>query len=193
MQTQLSHTSAIRPTKERHWSIYVTVVLLVAVVAGIVALASRGDGLDVIRNSTATFKDVGAATSAGYERFVDVDGIACIDMPRQGAMGVHYVNSALVGDGEIDVEHPEAMVYEPGDGAKPTLVGVEYVVLRAAWDAQHADPPELFETQFDVTASPNRFGLPDFYSLHVWAWRDNPAGLFAMWNPQVTCQSDRSD
>jgi len=191
MQTQPSHTSAIRPTAARHIS--VAVVLLVAVVAGIVGLASRGDGLDVIRNSTAAFKDVGAATSSGYERFVDVDGIACIDMPRQGAMGVHYVNSALVGDGEIDVEHPEAMLYEPGDGERLTLVGVEYVVLRAAWDAQHADPPELFETQFDVTASPNRFGLPDFYSLHVWAWRDNPAGLFAMWNPQVTCQSARSD
>jgi len=187
MPTQFPHTSAIRPTTARHWSIAIAVALLVAVVAGIVALASRGDGLDVIRNSTATFKDVGAATSAGYERFVDVDGIACIDMPRQGAMGVHYVNSALVGDGVIDVEHPEAMVYEPGDGARPTLVGVEFVVLRAAWDAQHADPPELFDTRFDVTASPNRFGLPDFYSLHVWAFKDNPAGRFSMWNPDVRC------
>ena len=42
-------------------------------------------------------------------------------------MGIHYVNGALVGDGEIDVNHPEALIYEPvGDGRR--LVGVEYIV-----------------------------------------------------------------
>ena len=26
--------------------------------------------------------------------------------------------------------------------------------------------------------SPNRFGLPAFYTLHVWAWKENPTGMF---------------
>jgi len=30
-------------------------------------------------------------------------------------------------------------------------------------------------------------GLPAFYSLHAWIWKHNPAGDFAMWNPDVTC------
>ena len=38
-------------------------------------------------------------------------------------MVVHFVNSALVGDGELDVEHPEAVIYEPQNGVF-RLVGV---------------------------------------------------------------------
>jgi hypothetical protein len=40
-----------------------------------------------------------------------------------------------------------------------------------------------------VTKAPNRFGLPAFYSLHVWVWKHSPAGMFAMWNPTVHCPS----
>jgi len=38
-------------------------------------------------------------------------------------------------------------------------------------------------------SSPNRFGLPAFYTLHVWAWKDNPNGAFTNWHPNVSCQS----
>jgi hypothetical protein len=38
-----------------------------------------------------------------------------------------------------------------------------------------------------LTPDGNRFGLPAFYSLHAWVWKHNPAGTFAMWNPNVTC------
>jgi hypothetical protein len=40
-------------------------------------------------------------------------GIACIDKPGVGAMGVHYVNGALVGDPTENASAPEAVVYEP--------------------------------------------------------------------------------
>jgi hypothetical protein len=40
---------------------------------------------------------------------------------------------------------------------------------------------------FHYVGSPNRYGLPAFYELHVWAWRDNPNGTFADWNPKVSC------
>jgi hypothetical protein len=39
----------------------------------------------------------------------------------------------------------------------------------------------------NLIGEPNRFGLPAFYELHVWAWEDNPKGTFADWNTHVTC------
>ena len=60
-------------------------------------------------------------------------------------------------------------------------------MIKAAWDATHGSPPKLFGHQFNFTDAGNRFGLPPFYSLHVWAWKDNPAGMFAMFNPDVHC------
>jgi hypothetical protein len=44
-----------------------------------------------------------------------------------------------------------------------------------------------FGQTFNLTLSPNRFGLPAFYSLHAWIWKHNPAGMFSPWNPDVTC------
>jgi hypothetical protein len=105
-------------------------------------------------------------------------------------MGVHYVKGALVGDGAIDPLTPEAMVYEPDERGRPHLVAVEYVVFQDAWDAQHKSPPKLFGHRFDFSAAGNRYGLPAFYSLHAWLYKNNPAGTFAMWNPNVTCTPD---
>ena len=34
----------------------------------------------------------------------------------------------------------------------------------------------------------NRYGIPAFYELHAWVWKDNPAGTFADYNPDVTCE-----
>jgi hypothetical protein len=45
----------------------------------------------------------------------------------------------------------------------------------------------LFGQMFQLTDAPNRYGLPPFYSLHAWIWKDNPAGTFEMWNPNVHC------
>jgi hypothetical protein len=37
--------------------------------------------------------------------------------------------------------------------------------------------------------SPNRFGLPNFYTLHVWAWKENPTGAFVNWHSNVSCDA----
>jgi hypothetical protein len=62
-------------------------------------------------------------------------------------------------------------------------------VLAADWDAKHQGPPELMGQLFHFFESPNRFGLPPFYTLHVWAWKDNPNGTFTNWNPAVSCDA----
>jgi len=52
-------------------------------------------------------------------------------------MGVHYSNFSLFDD-VIDVEQPEALVYEPRNG-RLHLVAAEYITPAGAWDATHDD------------------------------------------------------
>ena len=139
-----------------------------------------------VRRATERYQDVAAATSAGYALF-----LGCVTSPQGSAMGIHYVNSALVGDGKLDAARPEALMYEPR-GGKLELVGVEYIVIAAAWDAANKTPPTLMGQLFHYNGSPNRYGIPAFYALHVWAWRANPDGVFADWNPRVSCAEHRA-
>ena len=136
--------------------------------------------------ATAKFHKLSVAEKAGYGLFTDAAGIACIDNLPEGAMGIHYVRGDIVGDGAVNVRTPEALVYEKRHG-RLHLVALEYVVFAADWDAKHKHPPKLFGQEFMFTEAGNRYGLPDFYSLHVWLWKKNPKGLFEMWNPRVHC------
>jgi hypothetical protein len=69
------------------------------------------------------------------------------------------------------------------------LVGVEYIVIAAAWDAANKTPPTLMGQLFHYNPSPNRYGIPAYYALHVWAWRHKPRGVLVDWNPKVSCDS----
>jgi hypothetical protein len=142
--------------------------------------------LAAVKHATKKFKRLSVAKKAGYAILKDQQGIACIANPGVGAMGVHYVKGALVGDGKIKATTPEAMVYEPRHG-RLRLVAVEYVVFQAAWDANHTSPPKLFGHEFMLQTAPNRFGLDAFYMLHAWIYKHNPAGKFEPWNPRVHC------
>ena len=77
-------------------------------------------------------------------------------------------------------------MYEP-KGGKLELVGVEYIVIAAARDAANKTPPTLMGQLFHYSPDPNRYGIPADYSLHVWAWRHNPTGVFRDWNPKISC------
>jgi hypothetical protein len=139
--------------------------------------------VQLVRDSTRQFTDVNAATAAGYGPF-----LGCVSGPDHGAMGIHYVNLSLYADGEIDGSHPEALIYEPS-GNRRQLVGVEYLVDAATWLAGHNNAPPVLEGQvFQFVGSPNRYNLPAFFELHVWAWRDNPQGAFVDWNNHVSCE-----
>jgi hypothetical protein len=138
-----------------------------------------------VRNATQQFLDVNNAGPAGYG-----PAFGCVSGPDHGAMGIHYVNGAFVGDGEIDVARPEALIYEPV-GNKRRLVGVEFIVDAATWLKNHNNTPPVLEGQdFQFVGAPNRFNLDPFFELHVWAWRDNPQGAFVDWNNAVTCERD---
>jgi hypothetical protein len=138
--------------------------------------------VQLVRDATKHFADVNAATTAGYQPF-----LGCVSGPDHGAMGNHYVNGALVGDGQLDASRPEVLIYEASGNALQ-LVGVEFVVIADTWLAHHASPPVLEGQTFQFINSPNRYGLPAHFELQVWAWRDNPQGAFADWNNKVSCE-----
>jgi hypothetical protein len=141
----------------------------------------------MVRSSTETFRDLEEAEAAGYGLLH-----GCVSGPERGAMGVHYVNGDLVGDGELDPTKPEALMYEWRNG-RPELVGVEFVVFADAWNAANPAPPVLGGQLFSYIGAPNRYGIPAFYELHVWVWRENPDGLFADWNSKVSCAEYGND
>jgi hypothetical protein len=142
---------------------------------------SRSTFAEVVRDATAAFQRVDNAVDAGYVLMPN-----CVSGPQEGAMGVHYVNPTLFSDGVLDAERPEALVYEPRDG-RLRLVAVEYIVPAAEWNASNPGPPVLNGQLFHYVGAPNRYGGPAFYELHVWAWKNNPSGTFADWNPKVSC------
>lgn len=135
----------------------------------------------IVREATRPFLDIGVATGQGYQPF-----LGCVSGPQEGAMGVHYVNGPLVGDGQLDATKPEALMYHIENG-RARLLGVEFIVDAATWLASHPTPPVLEGQVFQLVGSPNRYGLGAFFELHVWAWKDNPNGTFSDWNTRVSC------
>jgi hypothetical protein len=179
----------VRPTRRP-----ILIIVTAVVVVGIAVLAYvlfRPSGLSpdlqAVHDATAQFDTVDAVEAAGYGELLDADGIACIDHGDQGGMGIHYVHGDLVGDALLDPQRPEAIIYEPGASGSMDLVGVEYVVFQEAWDAANDAPPTLFGQPLTAVGADNRYGIPAFYELHAWVWKDNPAGRFADYNPDVSC------
>jgi len=87
----------------------------------------------------------------------------------------------------IDVNHPQALIYEPSPNGQMKLVGVEFITFASTWLQNNSSPPVLEGQVFLYVDSPNRFNIPAFFELHVWASRDNPQGDFVDWNNHVTC------
>ena len=102
-------------------------------------------------------------------------------------------NGNFAGDTLLDPLRPEALVYQPGDNGQLKLVALEYIVFQAPWDAQSSTPPRLFGQTFHLVGYPNRYGIPAFYELHIWAWKNNPSGMFYEWNPRVSCTPGNGD
>lgn len=146
-----------------------------------------------LRDTTDAFHDLSVAIAAGYR-----PSVAGCESNSAGAMGIHYGNSALLGlirgsnpttgtDAVINPLRPEVLLYEPQTDGSRRLVGVEFVVYRAAWDAVNSQPPTFAGVPFDQKFGSDAHGHADHYELHVWLWRHNPSGMFAPWNPKVSC------
>lgn len=143
--------------------------------------------VEIVRNATAQYQDFTKAS--GYTPV-----LGCVSGSDHGAMGIHYVNTGLLGgqtllsNGQLDATRPQALIYEPQSNGQLKLVGVEFIILASALPPNSAPQVEGHLMQF--IDGPNRYGLPAFFELHVWAWRANPQGSFVDWNDHVSCAGE---
>ena len=142
-----------------------------------------------VRAATAKYHRVQEAVADGYE-LGWVNGLGnrivagCVSSPTAGAMGYHYFNAALMADNAVHELTPEVLVYAPSpDGLK--LVAVEWVVRSAQSNPPGVStPPSVLGMDMHILVPPPG---PAFYLTHAWIWADNPAGMFADFNPDVSC------
>ena len=202
--------AAVSRRDRRGWKVLLGVAVVapvVAVVALSPALAAGDQGAAVVhehgahgagvqrelaqvRAATARFHRVQEAVAAGYQLgWVNGSGTrivaGCVAHPTAGAMGYHYFNADLMADNDVNALEPEVLVYAPDPDGGLDLVAVEWVVRSA-----QSNPP-------GVSAAPSVLGMdmhilvpppgPAFYLTHAWVWAENPAGMFADWNPEVRC------
>jgi hypothetical protein len=146
--------------------------------------------IDRVRTATARFNDINVAIAEGW-----VQGTPCVSGPDTGAMGVHFVQPARIAAGVLKADEPEALIYEPQLNGAFRLVGVEFIVLASVWQSHNppSSTPALEGDLLNYVSAPNRYGLPAFYELHVWAWEHNPKGSFADWNTNVSCDKQPGD
>ncbi|CAN5704495.1 MAG: hypothetical protein H0U67_02885 [Gemmatimonadetes bacterium] len=128
-----------------------------------------------LRQLTARFQNFSAAEAAKYGTKIT----PCWYHSDLGGQGYHYGNPELI-DGTVALLEPELIMYEPNRAGHMKLVGIEYIVPIKDW--QGSEPPTLLGQVFHENEA---LGL---YVLHVWLWKQNPAGIFENWNPNVSCQ-----
>jgi hypothetical protein len=138
--------------------------------------SSVNEDLATLRRVTAPFHRVEAASDAGWSSKIT----SCMTDPSAGGMGFHYGNVGLI-DGSVRVDEPELLLYEPEKNGNLRLVAVEYIIPYS-FHSRSAEAPVLFGQQFKQN---DTFQL---WGLHAWVWEENPSGVFASWNPRVTCQ-----
>lgn len=126
-----------------------------------------------VRKATTQFHDIAAAKAAGYTKQYPA---GCAESPA-GAQAFHYLNEGLV-DGTVELLRPELVMYEPQPNGSLQLIGVDYVVPLTA----SATAPTLLGVPF---ARNEPLGV---WALHIWSARPNPSGMFAAWNPKVSCK-----
>lgn len=134
--------------------------------------------IEQVKSATRQFQNIEIAKNAGYTAQYP-EGCA---VSAEGAQAYHYLNPELV-DAKVELLKPELVMYEPQANGSMQLIGVDYVVPFDQWNS--VQPPMLLGVPF-MRNEP--LGV---WALHIWAWRDNPSGMFAAWNPAVSCQHAR--
>ena len=167
------------------------------------------DQLSAIRAATEKYRDVKAAIADGYVLPMQM----CVasgneGLPAQlGAMGLHYVRPDLLkitgqqprvsGAGtHTDFLKPSVLIYEPQPDGSQQMVAIENLVWAKAWkEAGNKGAPAFHNNEyFYVHDNPDTpvdeaHGFEPHYELHFWLYRDNPAGMFAPFNPSVSCDN----
>jgi hypothetical protein len=165
--------------------------------------------LEEIRAATEKYQDPEAALADGYIREpMNLCAMAADEgLPAElGGMGIHYFRPDLLGitgteprvsgtGMHTDFLQPSILVYYPDDTGTLKLGAVENLVWEGAWrGAGNESPPAYHGHPYTHRVDdPATEGVDEahlfepHYELHVWLYEDNPAGLFAQYNPRVGC------
>lgn len=166
--------------------------------------------LATVRAATERFRDVNVALAEGYIRDPGNVCDTATMMGRSealGSMGVHYFRPDLLGISappnprvngtgtHTDFNKPAILIYEPQADGSHELVAVENLVFIKAWEAAgNKAPPTYLGKSFDkmvddpATEVDEAHMFEPHYDMHVWLYRDNPSGMFAQFNPNVSCK-----
>jgi hypothetical protein len=183
--------------------------LALALALSLTAASPDEPDLAAVRAATVRFRDVKVALAEGYVRDPGnlCDTAEDMGRPRElGAMGIHFFRPDLLGitgppsprvDGtgtHTDFLRPAILIYEPQRDGSLELVAVENLVFIKAWEAAgHSAPPSFQGVAYDrmvddpATPADEAHMFEPHYDRHVWLYRDNPRGIFAQFNPNVTC------
>jgi hypothetical protein len=155
------------------------IVLVLSSVVVLTALAAITPiDLAQLRQATAPFHNLDAAQQAGYHLVPGLD--FCFDNLGVGGMGFHYIDTTELNNTTLNLRRPEALVYAPTPNGLQ-LAAVEYIVPQGLWDgAGNTQPPSLNGVSLHLDPS---LGV---YILHIWVWKNNPAGIFEDFNPKVS-------
>lgn len=191
-----------------------TIAALAAALAGPApaaeSLPAPGEAtLEEVRDATSRYADINVALAEGFIRdpgdYCEV--ATMMGRPEaEGAMGIHYFRPDLIGisappnprvDGNgthTDFRQPAVLLYEPREDGSLTLIRVENLVFKAAWEAAgHSEPPSFHGVAYDsmeddpATELDEAHGFAPHYDRHVWVHRENPNGAFTPFNPTVSC------
>jgi hypothetical protein len=159
----------------------VATVLTVGAAAAFARSGPLPPELEAVRDATARFHSVKQALAEGY-----VPASPCEKSPA-GTMGIHYLNPGLLGPG-VDPLTPEVLIYLPTADGTLKFVAVEYMKIDADQNlATDTDRPFLFGQGFQGPMPGHNPTMPIHYDLHVWIAESNPSGVFAQWNPAISC------
>lgn len=128
-----------------------------------------------LREVIRPFQNLDAAVAAGYPRDVK----DCIVHEHHGAMGYHHLNRNYIAR-DISVERPQFLLYERSPKGEYRLNGVEFIIPFRFWPRDTVPPVFMGQTM----KPEDNF---KYWYLHVWAWKDNPQGIFSDWHPSVYC------
>ena len=163
-------------------------LMAVALVGPATAGAER-DSLAAARAATAKFHGLQTAIAHGYGKLVDAQGIACIDNPGVGGMGIHYVNDEARRRRRSEGHaRPRCSCTSRGRTGGSVSSPLEYVVFQSAWDQAHERPPKLFGRRVRTDSSWRiATGFRRSTSCTPGSGSTTRAGMFDDWNPRVSC------
>ncbi len=133
-----------------------------------------------LEKAVSAFYSYDVAQAAGWDTVIS----PCVESPM-GGMGYHVANMDELANKPFSVSllRPEALLYAPTADGSMEFLGVEYIVPYTPDNA--SNPPSILGQEFEY--NPN-VGPNGIWALHVWIARHNPAGIFAPFNPTVSCE-----